>query len=106
MNKKEGKIFLQSYYVVQNNRSELQEIRIVEDYNGDIKFKIDASIDSYRLYYSTDEKEYKLLTSLEGNLVKSNGYTGAHLGLFASGNGNDNNDLASFEYVNYFAKMK
>ena len=103
--KKEGKIFLQ-FYVVQNNRSELHEIRIVEDYNGDIKFKIDASIDSYRLYYSTDEKEYKLLTTLEGNLVKSNGYTGAHLGLFASGNGNDNNDLASFEYVNYFAKMK
>ena len=103
--KKEGKIFLQSY-VVQKNIFELQEIRIVEDYNGDIKFKIDASIDSYRLFYSTDEKEYKLLTTLEGNLVKSDGYTGAHLGLFASGNGNDNNDLASFEYVNYFAKMK
>ena len=50
--------------------------------------------------------DFKLFASLEGSYLKSNGYTGAHLGLYATGNGKNNQDFASFDYVNYLIKKK
>ena len=49
---------------------------------------------------------FNLFTSLDGSSLKSNGYTGAHLGLYATSNGEKTKDSASFEYVNYLTKKK
>ena len=75
-----------------------------KQYKGYIKFKVIADKDVYKLYYSTKGMNFDLFASLEGSYLKSNGYTGAHLGLYATGNGKKNKDFASFDYVSYFTK--
>ena len=103
--KKGDKHQLQVYAIKNGEILELikDELR---QYKGNIKFKVIADKDVYKLYYSLKGMDFKLFTSLEGSYLKSNGYTGAHLGLYATGNGKNNQDLASFDYVNYLIKKK
>ena len=101
----EDKIVLQSYAV---KNTEIEEFlsEPIKQYNGQIEFRIIANEDSYKLYYKTSRKDFELFTILKGNLLISKGYTGAHLGLYATGNGKNTKDFASFDYVNYFTKKK
>ena len=101
----EDKIVLQSYAV---KNTEIEEFlsEPIKQYNGQIEFRIIANEDSYKLYYKTSRKDFELFTILNGNLLISKGYTGAHLGLYATGNGKKTKDFASFDYVNYFTKKK
>ena len=101
----DDKIVLQSYAV---KNTEIEEFlsEPIKQYNGQIEFRIVANEDSYKLYYKTSSKDFELFTILNGDLVISKGYTGAHLGLYATGNGKNTKDFASFDYVNYFTKKK
>ena len=101
----DDKIVLQSYAV---KNTEIEEFlsEPIKEYNGQIEFRIVANEDSYKLYYKTSRKDFELFTILKGNLLISKGYTGAHLGLYATGNGKNSKDFASFDYVNYFTKKK
>ena len=101
----DDKIVLQSYAV---KNTEIEEFlsEPIKEYNGQIEFRIVANEDSYKLYYKTSSKDFELFTILNGDLVISKGYTGAHLGLYATGNGKNTKDFASFDYVNYFTKKK
>ena len=103
--KKGDKHNLQAY-VVKNG----EILEIIKDelkqYKGNIKFKVIAEKDIYKLYYSSKGINFNLFTTFEGSLLKSNGYTGAHLGLYATGNGKKNQDVASFDYVSYLTKKK
>ena len=101
----DDKIVLQSYAV---KNTEIEEFlsKPIKQYNGQIEFRIVANEDSYKLYYKTSRKDFELFTILKGNLLISKGYTGAHLGLYATGNGKKSKDFASFDYVNYFTKKK
>jgi len=103
--KKGDKHYLQAYVMKNGEILELikDELRL---YKGNIKFKVIADKDVYKLYYSLKGMHFKLFAKLEGPYLKSNGYTGAHLGLYATGNGNNNQDFASFDYVNYLIKKK
>ena len=101
----DDKIVLQSY-AVQNTEIEEFLSEPIKEYNGQIEFRIVANEDSYKLYYKTSSKDFELFTILNGDLVISKGYTGAHLGLYATGNGKNTKDFASFDYVNYFTKKK
>ena len=103
--KKGDKHQLQVYAIKNGEILELikDELR---QYRGNIKFKVIADKDVYKLYYSLKGMDFKLFASLEGSYLKSNGYTGAHLGLYATGNGKNNQDFASFDYVNYLIKKK
>ena len=103
--KKADKIFLQAY-VLKNGKLVKDFKEQLNQYNGHIKFKIISDKDSYKLYYSTKRMHYNYFTTLNGNLVKSNGYTGAHLGLYATSNGEETKDSASFDYINYLIKKK
>ena len=93
-------------YVIKNG----EILKLVQDelkqYKGYIKLKVIADKQEYKFYYSLEGMYFKLFTSLEGSYLKSNGYTGAHLGLYATGNGKENQDFASFDYVNYLTKKK
>ena len=101
----DDKIVLQSY-AVKDTEIEQFLSESIKQYNGQIEFRIVANEDSYKLYYKTSRKDFELFTILNGDLVISKGYTGAHLGLFATGNGKNTKDFASFDYVNYFTKKK
>jgi alpha-N-arabinofuranosidase len=78
----------------------------INNYKGQIEFKVTASKSKYELSYSLNGKEFIFVKSLDYSIIKSNGYTGAHLGVYASGNGQISNDYASFDYVNYLIKTK
>ena len=78
----------------------------LKEYNGTLKLKIISNQENYKLYYSVDEKIYNYFTTLNGNAIKSTGYTGAHLGLYATSNGKESKDSASFDFVNYLVKKK
>ena len=99
------KYYLQSYVVKKGEilTSLKQELK---QYKGNIKFKVIAEKDLYKLHYSTKGIHSNLFTTLQGPFLKSNGYTGAHLGIYATGNGKKNQDVASFDYVNYLTKKK
>lgn len=103
--KDDGKIKLQAYYT-QNNKIIKVARETISNYQGHIKFKVVADKNEFKLYYATKEMRFNLFTILDGSLVKSNGYTGAHLGLYATGNESATKDYASFDYVNYLIKKK
>ena len=103
--KKNDKYQLQVYVIKNGEILELIKDELGQ-YKGNIKFKVIADKDVYKLYYSLKGMHFKLFTSLKGSYLKSNGYTGAHLGLYATGNGKYNQDFASFDYVNYLIKKK
>ena len=42
-----------------------------------------------------------MLDELKINMLLSQGYTGAHLGLYVTSNGEDSNDYADFDYADY-----
>ena len=103
--KKGDKHHLQLYVMKNGEILELIQDEL-KHYKGYIKLKVMADKEEYKFYYSLKGMYFKFLTSLDGSHLKSNGYTGAHLGLYATGNGKNNQDFASFDYVNYLTKKK
>ena len=103
--KKNSKILLHAY-ALKNNKPVKVVKHQLNQYNGNIKFKIISNKDNYELYYSIKGTHFNYFTTFEGNLVVSNGYTGAHLGIYATSNGEETKDLASFDYVNFISKKK
>ena len=102
---KDSKIFLQAY-ALKNNKLVKVVKHQLNKYNSNIKFKMISNKDNYELYYSTKGTHFNYFATFEGNLVVSNGYTGAHLGIYATSNGEETKDLASFDYVNFISKKK
>ena len=103
--KKGDKHHLQLYVMKNGEILELIQDEL-KQYRGYIRLKVMADKEEYKFYYSLKGMYFKFLTSLDGSYLKSNGYTGAHLGLYATGNGKKNEDIASFDYVNYLTKKK
>ena len=102
---KDSKIFLQAY-ALKNNKLVKVVKHQLNKYNSNIKFKMISNKDNYELYYSIKGTHFNYFATFEGNLVVSNGYTGAHLGIYATSNGEETKDLASFDYVNFISKKK
>tara|TARA_Y100000991_G_scaffold215704_1_gene207615 strand:- start:15394 stop:17064 length:1671 start_codon:yes stop_codon:yes gene_type:complete len=98
--REDNEINLQAYYT-KNNMIIDSVKETISEYQGHIKFKVIANKESIKLYYRMNNSNFKLFTSFDGDIIKSKGYTGAHLGLYASGNGAFTKDFASFDYVNY-----
>ncbi len=103
--KDDGKHYLQAY-VVKNGELISTKKEHLEQFKGQIKFKVIADKEAYKLYFSTKGIHFNLFVTLDGSSLKSNGYTGAHLGLYATSNGKKTKDSASFDYVNYLIKKK
>jgi alpha-N-arabinofuranosidase len=62
-----------------------------------------SSNHTYRFYYllSPFEDKYKLLKETDAAHLLSKGYTGAYLGVYATGNGKQTNSFADFDWVDY-----
>ena len=103
--KKEDNMLLQAY-AVKDAKLITKVSEQLNEYNGTLKLKIISDEENYKLYYSVDEIIFNYFTTLNGDVIKSTGYTGAHLGIYATSNGKETSDLASFDFVNYLVKKK
>lgn len=101
--KNEEKIFIKMYAFQNDKIISVYEQEIV-DYNGKIKLKISSEEGEYKFLYSTRGFRYRLFTKIKNDIVKSVGYTGAHIGLYATSNGDKSNDYADFDYIDYTSK--
>ena len=74
----------------------------IEKYMGEIYLKIITRGDAYAFDWALHEtEEYREFARLDGNLVLSNGYTGAYLGLYGTTNGQEQAEHADFDWVMY-----
>ena len=103
--KKEDNMLLQAY-AVKDAKLITKVSEQLNEYNGTLKLKIICDEENYKLYYSVDEIIFNYFTTLNGDVIKSTGYTGAHLGIYATSNGKETSDSASFDFVNYLVKKK
>ena len=98
--KKDGNFFIKvSAY--NNNKLILKDEQLIPDYKGKIKLKISSEEGEYKLFYSTRGFRYRLFDKLKNDILLSKGYTGAHIGLYITSNGEDSNDYVDFDYVEY-----
>ena len=101
--KKDGNFFIKvSAY--NNNKLILKDEQLIPDYKGKIKLKISSEEGEYKLFYSTRGFRYRLFDKLKNDILLSKGYTGAHIGLYITSNGEDSNDYVDFDYVDYSVK--
>ena len=72
------------------------------DYIGEIFFKTEMRDGEYAFDWALHENgEYTEFARLPGYVILSRGYTGAHLGLYATSNGGNGEDHADFDWVMY-----
>ena len=98
--KKDESFFIKMYAYKKGQLISKNE-KLLENYKGKIKLKILFDEDKYKLFYSTRGFRYRLFDELKNDVLLSQGYTGAHLGLYVTSNGEDSNDYADFDYVDY-----
>ena len=78
------------------------EQRVLEDYDGDIVFRVVSRESRYRYEYSLDRgNSFAGFAETDAARLLSRGYTGAYLGVYSSGNGEDSGDYADFDWVRY-----
>jgi alpha-N-arabinofuranosidase len=80
--------------------------QLLKSYKGEIRFKLVSANDTYTFSYATKGKRYKVLTTTTADLVLFNGFTGAHVGLYATSNGQDNTDFSDYDWINYLPKTR
>ena len=93
---------------VLHNKKKVQTIKAhkLNSYKGEIRFKLVSANDTYTFSYATKGKRYKVLTTTPADLVLFSGFTGAHIGLYATSNGQDNNDFTDYDWINYIPKPR
>jgi xylan 1,4-beta-xylosidase len=78
----------------------------LKNYAGIIEFSVTSKENQYHYYYSIDNLEAVLFASTEAHHMLSKGFTGAHLGVYATSNGNATTDYVDIEWVNYQANKR
>ena len=101
--KKDGNFFIK-VNAYNNNKLIRKDEQLIPDYKGKIKLKISSEDGEYKLFYSTRGFRYRLFDKLKNDILLSKGYTGAHIGLYITSNGEDSNDYVDFDYVDYSVK--
>ena len=101
--KKDGNFFIK-VNAYNNNKLILKDEQLIPDYKGKIKLKISSEEGEYKLFYSTRGFRHKLFDRLKNDFLLSKGYTGAHIGLYITSNGEDSNDYVDFDYIDYSVK--
>lgn len=90
--------------IVNENKKSAEQIKKIElsEYKGHIQFKVESKEGIYKYSYSLNNgAAFAELTKTKSNLIISNGYTGAYLGLYATSNGSMSKDYADFSWVSY-----
>jgi alpha-N-arabinofuranosidase len=100
--KKDNDVFLQIKLAKPGQDIEILEQRKV-NVNAGVQFKVISSNHTYRYYYllGPNTDKFQLLKETDATQLLSNGYTGAYLGVYSSGNGKQTNSFADYDWVEY-----
>ena len=71
-----------------------------------IHLKVKSFNNKYHFYYAQENGKFQLLAETPANQVLSYGYTGAHIGLYATSNGEMSSGYADFDIVEYKSVKK
>ncbi len=75
---------------------------LLDDYMGNIIFKVIAKGSLYTYYYSLDGgKIFTEWATTSSELILSRGYTGAYVGVYATSNGERTKEYADFDWISY-----
>lgn len=78
----------------------------IKNYTGTITLSVSSKENQYHYHYSIDNSESILFASTEAHHLLSKGFTGAHLGVYATSNGQTTTDYVDIEWVNYQANKR
>ena len=90
--------------VLAEGRQELSTVeeRVLDDYDGEIVFRVVSKDSRYVYEYSLDRgASFDRFAETDAARLISRGYTGAYLGVYSSGNGTDSGEYADFDWVRY-----
>lgn len=74
----------------------------LESYSGQIIMKVVSKSGKYEYFYSLDKgKTFANFSTTKSTYIVSKKYTGAYLGIYATGNGQKTKDFADFDWVKY-----
>jgi xylan 1,4-beta-xylosidase len=78
------------------------------DYNSKqpIQLKVESFNNKYHFYYALENQKFQLLAEVAANHLLSHGYTGAHIGLYATSNGQMSTGYVDFDRVEYKSVKK
>jgi alpha-N-arabinofuranosidase len=97
-----GDIVLRLTHTERLSGSKTVKEEVINDYIGEIILRVSSKNHRYQYEYSLDNgKSYQPFTETESDLILSRGYTGAYLGIYATGNGRHTNEYADFSWIHY-----
>lgn len=78
------------------------------DYNStlSIQLKIESNNNKYRFYYALKNDDFQMLAETPADHLLSHGYTGAHIGLYVTSNGQMSTGYADFDRIEYKSVKK
>ncbi|MDG0966992.1 MAG: glycoside hydrolase family 43 protein [Flavobacteriaceae bacterium] len=78
------------------------------DYNSKqpIQLKVESFNNKYHFYYALENQKFQLLAEAAANHLLSHGYSGAHIGLYATSNGQMSTGYVDFDRVEYKSVKK
>ena len=71
-----------------------------------VQLKVESFNNSYHFYYALENEKFDLFAITPADQVLSHGYTGAHIGLYATSNGQISTGYADFDRVEYKSVKK
>ena len=66
-----------------------------------VQLKVESYQNNYRFYYAQKNDDFQLFAETPADLLLSHGYTGAHIGLYTTSNGQMSTGYADFDRVEY-----
>ncbi|MAD96354.1 MAG: glycoside hydrolase 43 family protein [Flavobacteriaceae bacterium] len=98
---KKNSNYLQLKLAEPNQKPVIVKQEKLPNYKGNIQFKLSSKNQSYLFSYSLNGKEFTEFQKTKSNYILSKKYTGAYLGVYATGNGFKTKDFADFDNANY-----
>ena len=71
-----------------------------------VQLKVESYQNNYRFYYAQKNDDFQLFAETPADLLLSHGYTGAHIGLYTTSNGQMSSGYADFDRVEYTSVKK
>jgi alpha-N-arabinofuranosidase len=71
-----------------------------------IQLKVESNNNKYRFYYALKNDDFQMLAETPADHLLSHGYTGAHIGLYVTSNGQMSTGYADFDRVEYKSLKK
>ena len=71
-----------------------------------IQLKVESYHNNYRFYYALKNDDFQLFAETPADHLLSHGFTGAHIGLYATSNGKTSTGYADFDQVEYTSVKK